>query len=130
MIDAMTTSEALPRIRLKRAYEPASDDDGPRLLVERLWPRGVRRDQAQIDRWFKSIAPSPDLRRWYNHVPDRWPEFRRRYVEELRSAGSELEDLIDLCRAGPVTFVFAARDESRNSAVVLRDHVVKRIAQS
>ena len=129
MTGTMATSETLPHIRLKRAYEPASDDDGPRLLVERLWPRGVRRDEVRIDRWFKSIAPSPDLRRWYDHIPGRWPEFRRRYLVDLTAAGPELDDLLDLCRAGPVTFVFAARDEARNSAVVLRDHVLKRLAE-
>ncbi|MGI9383730.1 MAG: DUF488 domain-containing protein [Methyloligellaceae bacterium] len=118
----------LPRIRLKRAYEAPAPDDGVRLLVERLWPRGLRRDAAGIDHWFKDLAPSTELRRWYDHVPERWPEFRTRYVAELDGAEPEtISELIDLCRAQPVTFVFAARDTARNSAVVLRDHILERI---
>lgn len=118
----------LPRIRLKRVYAARSDDDGPRLLVERLWPRGLKRSEAGIDRWFKTMAPSPNLRRWYDHVPERWPEFRRRYVEELNAArGEEIDELIELCLRQPVTFVFAARDETRNSALVLRDLLLSRI---
>lgn len=118
-----------PRIRLKRAYEATANDDGPRLLVERLWPRGLSRERARIDRWFKTLAPSPALRRWYAHVPERWPEFRRRYRDELEAAGEEMAELIDLCRSGPVTFVFAARDRERNSALVLREHVLERLRQ-
>lgn len=114
-------------IRLKRVYEEAASGDGARLLVERLWPRGVSKDKAAIDHWFKALAPSPDLRKWYGHEPERWPEFRSRYEAELAEADEEeMQRLIDTCRAGPVTFVFAARDEARNSAVVLRDFILKR----
>jgi len=120
----------LPRIRLKRAYEAPADDDGARLLVERLWPRGLSRERARIDRWFKALAPSPALRRWYAHRPERWPEFRHRYGEELDAADhAEMAELIDRCRSGPVTFVFAARDRERNSALILRQHVLERLRQ-
>jgi uncharacterized protein YeaO (DUF488 family) len=101
-----------------------------RLLVERLWPRGLRRSEAGIDRWFKTLAPSPELRRWYGHDADLWPEFRRRYQAELDAAPSgEVDELIQLCRSRPVTFVFAARDEERNSALVLRDWILSKIAR-
>ena len=117
-----------PRIKLKRAYEIPSDDDGSRILVERLWPRGVSKAAAAIDHWVKDLAPSHELRRWYGHVPERWPEFRRRYIAELEAADREaLASLKSLCRAGPVTFVFAARDETRNGAVVLRQLILSQL---
>lgn len=117
------------RIGLKRVYEAVREGDGLRLLVERLWPRGLTKEAAAVDRWFKSIAPSPELRRWYNHVPDRWPEFRERYKRELEVADpQELTDLVALCETHSVTFVFAARDESRNSAVVLREFILARMS--
>lgn len=118
-------------IALKRAYEPASPDDGLRLLVERLWPRGVSKDKAKIDHWFKEIAPSTELRKWYDHQPDRWPGFQSRYRAELENADDAvLEELLRLCRASDVTFVFAARDEARNSAVVLREFVLEAIGSA
>ncbi len=116
-------------IRLKRAYEDPAKDDGLRILVERLWPRGVRRDAAQIDHWFKDIAPSTELRRWYDHDVELWAEFRRRYEAELAAAETDMiTELVELCTSQPVTFVFAARDTEHNSAVVLRDHVLNLIA--
>jgi uncharacterized protein YeaO (DUF488 family) len=113
-----------PEIRLKRAYDPPAAADGPRILVERLWPRGLTRERAKIDHWCKEVAPSPDLRRWYGHDPARWPEFRRRYRAELRSNAQEVTRLAELCAGRRVTFIFAARDESMNSAVVLRDYLI------
>jgi len=111
----------MPTIRLKRAYDAPAADDGVRILVERLWPRGVSRERAAIDHWYKDVAPSPELRRWYGHVAERWPEFRRRYEAELAKNSGEVPRLRALCAGGRVTFVFAARDVERNSAVVLRD---------
>jgi uncharacterized protein YeaO (DUF488 family) len=108
-------------VRLKRAYEPASEEDGYRVLVERLWPRGVTRERARLDEWAKEIAPSPDLRRWYGHDPARFEEFRRRYLDELAGHKEELEELRRRAELGPLTLVFAARDEERNSAVILAD---------
>jgi len=110
-------------IRLKRAFEPASPEDGVRVLVERLWPRGVSKERAAVDLWLKDVAPSPELRRWYGHEPAKWPEFRRRYRNELRNHEEELAELRRLARHGPVTFVFGSRETERNSAAVLREVV-------
>lgn len=107
-------------IRLKRVYEVASPDDGLRILVERLWPRGVNKEHAKIDLWLKDLAPSTDLRKWYGHDPALWPEFQTRYSAELE----DRKDLIALLRVVTlrmrVTFIYAASDEQRNSAVVLK----------
>ena len=109
------------RIGLKRVYEAPSPDDGTRILVERLWPRGLSKERAAVDVWLKDVAPSPALRTWYGHDPAKWTEFRRRYRDELRSRPDELQRLEDLVRLGPVTFVYAARDPERNSARVLME---------
>lgn len=106
-------------IRLKRAYEPPADEDGARLLVERLWPRGLTKEKARIDEWFKDVAPSPELRGWYGHDPDR-PGFRKRYLAELKRNPAAVERLRARLKEGPVTFVYAAKDERRNSAVLLK----------
>ncbi len=108
-------------IRLKRVYEPATEDDGTRIFVERLWPRGISKDRAQFAEWTRDLAPTPELRRWYSHKPERWPEFRERYLAELRSHSADLERLRALARSGRLTLVYAASDEHRNSAVVLKE---------
>ena len=108
-------------IRLKRAYLPPSPEDGLRVLVDRLWPRGVRKADAAIDRWLKEVAPSTELRRWFGHDPGRWEEFRRRYEAELSSRVALLDELRAIARSGRLTLVFAARDALHNDAVVLRD---------
>ena len=110
-------------IKLKRAYEVPDKSDGLRLLVERLWPRGLTREKAAIDEWFKEVAPSPELRTWYSHDPAKWEEFRRRYRDELRANGEEVDRLRARIGKGPATFVYAAKDEKRNSAVLLRDYL-------
>ena len=107
-------------VRQKRAYEPPASSDGTRILVDRLWPRGVRKADAALDGWVKEIAPSTELRKWFGHDPERWPEFRRRYARELDSHADEIERLRALARKAPVTLVFGARDEEHNDAVVLR----------
>lgn len=107
-------------IRLKRIYEAPAREDGHRVLVERLWPRGVSKDKAALDGWLKDVAPSDALRRWYGHAPARWAEFRRRYKAELAEKGDRLDDLRERLTRGNVTLLFAARDEARNSAVVLK----------
>ena len=107
-------------ISLKRAYEPPAKTDGLRILVERLWPRGLTKERAAIDHWVKDLAPSPALRSWYGHQPERWPEFRKRYSEELAGQQAALGALKALCSSRQVTFIFAAKDEARNSALVLR----------
>jgi len=113
-------------IKLKRAYEPPSASDGKRVLVDRLWPRGVKKAQAKIDEWMKDIAPSAALRKWFGHDPVRWPEFQDRYAEEVHQHPEQLDHLRTLAREGALTLVFAARDEAHNDAVVLRDLVLGR----
>jgi uncharacterized protein YeaO (DUF488 family) len=108
-------------IKLKRAYESASKDDGLRILVERLWPRGVSKQKAQIDLWLKDLAPSTELRQWYGHDPARWPQFRKWYGAELKGKGDVLALLNYVTEEKTVTFVYAASDEERNSAVVLME---------
>ncbi|HTJ06269.1 MAG TPA: DUF488 domain-containing protein [Caldimonas sp.] len=113
-------------VRLKRAYESPSANDGTRVLVDRLWPRGVAKADAAVDVWLKDLAPSTALRKWFGHDPARWPEFRKRYAEELRQHPELFDQLRDRARAGPVTLVYSAHDELHNDAVVLRDLVLGR----
>jgi uncharacterized protein YeaO (DUF488 family) len=108
-------------VRLKRAYDPAASADGYRVLIDRLWPRGVSRERASLDAWAKELAPSTRLRQWFGHEPGRFDEFRRRYVDELRSRRSELTALRRRARTGTVTLVYAAGDEQHNDAVVLAE---------
>ena len=108
-------------IRLKRAYEPASTADGYRVLVDRLWPRGVSRDRAKLGEWAKELAPSPELRRWFGHDPSRFEEFRHRYRAELAGQEQRLEELRRHADEGSLTLVYAARDEEHNGAVVLAE---------
>ncbi|MBX6350597.1 MAG: DUF488 domain-containing protein [Clostridia bacterium] len=112
-----------PDVRIKRVYDAASPEDGRRVLVDRLWPRGLSKDAAAVDEWLRDIAPSDELRRWFAHEPDRWPEFRRRYRDELADPrrSEALRRLRELARAGRVTLLFAARDEERNNAAVLAE---------
>jgi len=106
-------------LRLKRVYEPLARSDGHRILVDRLWPRGLTKEKAAIDEWMKEIAPSAGLRRWFAHDPQRWPEFERRYRRELRARAPLVRRIAELGSRGRVTLVFAARDEAHNDAVVL-----------
>ena len=106
-------------LKLKRAYEPASSADGRRILVDRLWPRGLSKRRLAIDEWMKEIAPSTPLRRWFGHDPKKWPEFQRRYKWELRARGDLLRKIVTLASRQRVTLVFGARDEEHNDAVVL-----------
>ncbi len=108
-------------VRLKRAYDPAASSDGHRVLVDRLWPRGVSRARAKLDQWEKELAPSTELRKWFAHEPSRFQEFRRRYVEELREQRSRLTALRRRARAGTLTLVYGARDSEHNEAVVLAE---------
>ena len=113
-------------IRLKRAYEPVAETDGPRILVDRLWPRGISKSGARLDEWIKEIAPTAELRRWFGHDPARWEEFRRRYRAELTGHADTLADLRRRARDGAITLVYSARDEAHNDAVVLRDVLIGR----
>ena len=107
--------------RLKRVYETPSAEDGTRILVDRLWPRGLTKEKAQVDLWLKTIAPSAELRQWFGHDPDRWAEFQSRYRAELEANPDAVAELISALRRGPATLVYGARDETRNDAVVLAD---------
>lgn len=106
-------------IRLKRAYEPPAPSDGYRVLIDRLWPRGVSRERARLDEWDQELPPSTKLREWFGHEPSRFEEFRRRYIEELRGQGPRLTELRRRARTGTLTLVYAARDTEHNDAVVL-----------
>jgi uncharacterized protein YeaO (DUF488 family) len=108
-------------VRLKRAYEPASAEDGYRVLVDRLWPRGVSKSQAELDEWEKELAPSSELREWFGHEPGRFAEFRRRYIDELRANRSRLKELRRRARIGTLTLVYSAHDSEHNDAVVLAE---------
>ena len=108
-------------LRLKRAYAPAAAGDGTRILIDRLWPRGISKQRAALDEWLKEIAPSTELRQWFGHEPARWPEFQRRYKAELRGHAMEIERLRGIAAKGVLTLVYGARDQEHNDAVVLRD---------
>lgn len=108
------------RVRIKRVYDPPDPGDGRRVLVDRLWPRGLKKERAKIDRWMKEVAPSDALRRWFAHDPRKWPEFRRRYRAELET-NPALEDLMRLAREGPLTLLYATRDTEHNQARVLQE---------
>lgn len=114
------------RIKLKRAYEPAAAGDGTRILIDRLWPRGVKKVDAAIDQWVKDIAPSTALRKWFGHDPARWQVFRSRYAVEVAKHPERLSRLRALARQRPITLVFSARDEVHNDAVALRDFLLGR----
>jgi uncharacterized protein YeaO (DUF488 family) len=122
----MGTKIAAGNVRLKRAYEPPAPEDGERILVDRLWPRGVSKADAALDAWMKDIAPSTGLRQWFAHDPARWETFRDRYAEELRDHADLVEQLRERARRGPITLVYSAHDAEHNDAVVLRDIVLGR----
>ena len=108
-------------IRLKRAYDPAASSDGYRVLIDRLWPRGVSRERAKLDEWERNLPPSTRLRQWFGHEPSRFEEFRRRYIEELRGQRPRLTELRRRARNGRLTLVYSARDTEHNDAVVLAE---------
>jgi uncharacterized protein YeaO (DUF488 family) len=108
-------------VLVKRVYEPAADSDGYRVLVDHVWPRGVSRARARLDEWARELAPSDGLRTWFDHVPERFAEFRSRYREELAAQSAELDVLRERARAGRVTVVYAARDEEHNNARVVAE---------
>lgn len=110
-------------LKIKRVYEPVEVDDGRRFLVERLWPRGLRKEDLKIEAWQKDVAPSADLRRWYAHDLAQWEEFKQRYKAELESRPAAWQPLAEAARMGNVTLLYSARDLEHNSALVLRDFI-------
>lgn len=117
---------AAGNVRLKRAYEPPSEDDGRRILVDRLWPRGISKAEAALAEWMKELSPSTGLRKWFGHDPERWETFRRRYAAEIREHAEVLARLRTLARSRRITLVYSARDEAHNDAIVLRDVILGR----
>jgi uncharacterized protein YeaO (DUF488 family) len=120
----MTRSIPASNVRLKRAYEPPEKSDGTRILVDRRWPRGVSKEEAELDQWIKEISPSAELRTWFGHDPRRWDEFQSRYRAELAEHSDMVKDLRARAREGTITLVYSARDEVHNDAIVLRDVIL------
>lgn len=120
----MSTKIPASHIRIKRAYDPPSDDDGVRVLIDRLWPRGIKKESLAVDQWAKELAPSTALRQWFGHDPARWQEFRQRYAAELHPHAELLDTLRTLARKGSVTLVYGAHDEAHNNAVALREFLL------
>ncbi len=114
-------------LQIKRAYEEASPTDGRRYLVDRLWPRGIKKEAVHLDGWFKDVAPSADLRRWFGHDPALWPEFQQRYRAELEANPDGWQPLLEAARQGDVTLVYSAHDEQHNDAVVLRAFLLEKL---
>ncbi|HEX9015957.1 MAG TPA: DUF488 domain-containing protein [Chloroflexota bacterium] len=114
-------------VRVKRAYDAPESGDGYRVLVDRLWPRGVTKEALRLDGWMKEIAPTPDLRKWFGHDPERWEEFQRRYRRELSEPAQRrlLAELAERARSGMLTLVYGARDREHNGALVLRETIVE-----
>ncbi len=114
-------------IMIKRAYDDVEESDGRRFLVDRLWPRGIRKEALQIEAWLKDASPSPDLRKWYGHDVARWPEFRERYTAELEANPEGWHPLLEAAHDGTVTLVYGARDTEHNSAAILRDVLTRHL---
>jgi len=108
-------------IKLKRVYENSAKEDGTRILVDRLWPRGLTKQKANVDLWLKEIAPSTELRKWFHHDPEKWKEFKKRYLMELKSKKEQIEVLEKELKSGTVTLVYGAKDEEHNEALVLKE---------
>jgi uncharacterized protein YeaO (DUF488 family) len=113
-------------IRIKRTYEPRARGDGRRILVERLWPRGMKKEDLHADTWMKDVAPSTELRQWFGHEVERWDEFRRRYQRELNANPDAWAPVLEASRRGTVTLLYSAHDVEHNGAVVLRDYLTRR----
>ena len=124
----MSKRIAAKNVKLKRAYDPPAASDGTRILIDRLWPRGVSKATAALDQWDKNIAPSTMLRNWFRHDPARWQEFRRRYADEIHKHREQLDKLRARAQSGRITLVFAAHDKTHNHAIVLRDILLGRTA--
>jgi uncharacterized protein YeaO (DUF488 family) len=114
-------------LKLKRAYDPPAREDGRRFLVERLWPRGVKKSALRLDAWLKDVAPSTELRKWFSHDPRKWLEFQKRYRSELTQHPEAWDPIAHAARQGTVTLIYGARDPQRNSAAVLRDYLKKKL---
>lgn len=110
-------------VSLKRVYDQPGEQDGTRVLVDRLWPRGIKKGNAAVDLWLKDIAPSNELRRWFSHEPKKWPEFRKRYFGELGGKGEAVQKLVELASRGKVTLLYGSKEEKLNNAVALKEYI-------
>jgi uncharacterized protein YeaO (DUF488 family) len=119
-----------PRIGIARPYDVLPDDGSYRVLVDRLWPRGVSKETLKLDGWLKDLAPSADLRKWFNHQPERWDEFRRRYFQELDDQPSQVAELVAIIARQPVLLLYGSRDEQHNNAVALREYLLKAVSKA
>lgn len=115
------------KIQMKRAYDPPAAEDGERYLVDRLWPRGIKREALHLDGWLKEIAPSDELRKWFGHDPARWEEFRRRYDQELDANFEIWQPLLEIAQRGVVTLVYSAKDREHNQAVALKEYLENKL---
>jgi len=119
----MGTRSVEMSIHLKRAYDEPSENDGYRVLVDRVWPRGVSKEDADLDEWMKDAAPSPDLRKWFGHDPEKWEEFKRRYFKELDKKPESLKPLVQRAKKGRITLVYGSKEERYNNAVALKEYL-------
>ena len=111
------------KISVKRVYEQPGPDDGTRILVDRLWPRGLSKEEARVDVWLKAIAPSNELRNWYHHDPEKWAEFKKRYFAELAASQDAVNELVGYVKKGKVTFLYSSKEPEKNNAVALHEYI-------
>jgi uncharacterized protein YeaO (DUF488 family) len=116
------------KISVKRVYEEPGKDDGYRVLVDRLWPRGIKKEQADINCWLRNIAPSSELRKWFGHDPEKWPEFKKRYFQELKENPEMLNQLAEIVKSQHVTLVFGAKEKEHNNAVALKEYLERKLS--
>jgi len=112
-------------IKIKRVYDPSAEEDGFRILVDRLWPRGLTKEKAKVDLWLKEIAPSNELRKWYSHDPKKWTEFRKRYFDDLGTKRELVNEIIQQMKEGDVTLLYSSKEEKLNNAVALKEYILK-----
>ncbi len=117
-------------LKIKRVYDPPSRDDGKRILIDRLWPRGLKKEKARINEWIKEIGPSTELRKWFSHDPDKWTEFKKRFFKELHKNQEAVDGLVALEKKGTVTLLFGSREERYNNAVALKEYIETRMSAS
>lgn len=117
-------------IRIKRIYDEPSRSDGKRILIDRLWPRGIKKEEARLDEWLKEVAPSNELRKWFNHDPDKWVEFKKRFITELQGRQDLVDGIISSARKGAVTLLFGSKEERFNNAVALKEYIESKMNAS
>lgn len=123
-------SSNIVKINLKKVYDPVAKEDGIRILIERLWPRGVKKEDLKMHEWLKEVAPSTDLRKWFSHDPAKWKEFQKRYSEELDDNSEALEPLIKALHKGTVTLLYSSKDTEHNNAVSLKNYLERNVKKS